>query len=155
MSTPKKPTEKNPFELILDDMTKTATQTTTTTTGLNFSNMLKANNRRKTERNKATGTAQVFDEENNFLTQAVFRNITPNGLGVETLNVKLNTGQKVSLVMGGAGGELGKIKAEVVWVSSLDDHPKKHKMVGIQFTNPTAEFSAKFKKFIQLLSKPK
>lgn len=144
---------KNPLELLLDELTQTNAKTSAT--NIDFSKLLRVNDRRKTERNKVTGSAVLLDEQGRHLTKAVLRNITPSGLGLETHPVRLNTGASLLIELGGEGAHFGRLKCVVVWVKDIEESSQKNKMVGIEFSDTSESFKQNFNKFINILSKKK
>ena len=153
--------EKNddPFNLILEEMTKTQTVTVTKTmtktgvqTGLNFGSLLKSNDKRREIRSKTSGYVDIYITEAKGLTRAVLRNVSPGGVGLEIFPVQLLPNMKVVIEMSGIGEDFGRLNCSVSWVASIDGHPKNHKMIGLKFDDNGPKFKAKFEKYIQSLT---
>ena len=140
--------DENPFALLLEDMTNAQT---TTKQNLNFSSLLKSNNKRSNDRLNTTGFVIVYNADGVGLSKAVLRNISPGGLGIETLPVEIAVNAKVFIEMCGRGETLGRIQCAVTRVSNIDGHPKNHKNIGLKFEETSVEFKKNFEKFYKSL----
>jgi hypothetical protein len=141
-----KKTEPSAFDQLLGEKTKTAVAPSS---GLDFSSMLKANNKRKDTRNRITGHAMIYSAEGKSLTRAVLREISLGGLGAEIHPIDLPLKTKVIIELAGAGAILGKVRATVARVVPIEGHEKGHKLLGVQFENQTPEFRLLVEKFMK------
>ena len=154
---------KGPFDLLLEEITRTSQSSIyndKTQTGqisqLNFSGLLKSNNKRKDSRIKTTGFVVIYDgKTSKTLARGVLRNISLTGFGIESYPIDLNSKDKVYVEISGGGEILGKFQCHVSWVATLDDHPQKHKMIGFDIASNSLEFKQRFQKFVNSLKSPK
>ena len=139
----------NPFNLLLEDMKSGKTKAGSS---LNFGSLLKSNNKRNEFRTPTFGHIDIYSVEKKLITKAVLRNVSPGGLGLEILSISIKPQMKVMIELGGAVAEFGKIKCTVTWVASIDNHPNKHKMIGLKFDSTSAAFKVKMASYISAIS---
>lgn len=142
---------KSPFNLLLEEVTKTKT-----TSALSFKGLLRSHNKRAQDRVRINGYVEIYSADTKkILTRAALRNVSPGGLGLESLPVELEPNTKVIIVMTGLSEEFGALKCTVSWIASIDNHPKNYKMIGLSLDNNGPEFRVKFLSFIKSLSAAK
>ncbi len=149
-----KPKDPNPFELLLEDMTKAgARETVSAPSGLNFGSLLKANDKRKETRSQMTGLGVIYLENKEPHSKVVLRDISTGGLSVEAHPVPLQLEMTVFVELYGSGSILGKIKCIIKRLSVIEGHAKGHRQVGLQFADKSPDFKIKVERFIKSLGK--
>lgn len=149
-----------PFDLLLEELTKTthtsASEQTSTSSRLSFkfNSLLKSNNKRKEIRINATGFVALYDETGKAIARGVLRNASSGGFGIESFPINLTTHQNVYVEISGLGESLGKFKCKVSWITNIENHPDNYKMIGFDISSNTQEFKNKFQKFVNTLTTP-
>jgi hypothetical protein len=151
------PKGDSPFELLLEEMTRTNYGSSATDHGsgksdFNFASLLKNNNKRKDTRINATGQVELYNEDGSLLSNAVLRNISHSGMAVELYPVEVAAQSTVYVNLAGKGGNFGKLKAQVQWINSVPEHPHQHKQMGIAITESDEDLKAKYAQFVKLIT---
>ncbi|MGZ5279500.1 MAG: PilZ domain-containing protein [Pseudobdellovibrionaceae bacterium] len=114
---------------------------------------LAKDNHRSNNRLPYDGQAIVYDSSGKLISKAVLRNVSPGGAGFEVNPIALPVGSIVTVEFGGSGFAMGIVTCKVQWIGPIDNHPKGHKMIGLQFWNVSITTKAKLDQFFEELKK--
>ena len=150
------PKGDSPFELLLEDLTKTNFGNAVTTAAekpdFKFDALLKSNNKRRDTRINVTGQVEIYKEDGSLLSNAVLRNISNSGMAVELYPIEVNPLTTVYISVCGKGGNFGRLQAKVQWLKPVPDHPCQHKQMGINITEADEDLKTKYAAFVKALS---
>jgi hypothetical protein len=150
---------KSPFDQLLEDVTNPGSKSfdevtntgTQSKTNFKFDSLLKSNNQRQSKRVNATGFVIIYNEVGEVLTKAVLRNVSATGIAAEMYPVSIKTGSDVLVEISSVTSNLGRIKCKVLWIEPIEDHPKNHKMIGLNIVEGETENKKKFEAFVKTL----